>query len=452
MNDPVSDWRALQAALPDSAAWVRSMFDAQRAAGFVYHDKPLLEVAEPSFVTEAQVAADQKAAQAVVAALVAAGGLLFDDVALQNRYVPGWLDGVADADLFALPPGYSQPIVFGRLDGVRTADGLRFLEFNGGLPGGILPADGSADLLSSTELAGEFGQQHQFRTATVGLDVLAALVATWHDFGGSGLPYTVVGLPHELTDMVAPALTYLSKLADAQGIELAVADPGDLVYSGGRLRLRGREVDVLVRAFFTPMLGYLAERLDGVRAALRAHDLCMITSLRSGLFGMKSLFAMVTDPQVQLDLPAQQLALVREHLPWTRLVEAGTSTDSHGEPVDLLAHLAVHRDQLVIKPTDGYGGAGVELGWTHSDQSWADVIEKAAVGGHVAQQRVPIATEEFSMLADGFPVQGFTADHNPMLCAGEVAGYYVRLAAVGGGLTNVTGGGATVAPTFILRD
>lgn len=452
MNDPVHDWRALQAQVPDSAAWVRSVLDAQKAAGFVYHGKSLLEVAEPSFVTESQVAADQRAAQVVIAALVAAGGLLVDDVALQNRYIPGWLDGVPDADLFALPSGYSEPIVFGRLDGVRTADGLRFLEFNGGLPGGILPADGSADLLSSTELAGEFGQQHPFRTATVGLDVLAALVATWHDFGGSGSPYTVVALPHELTEMAAPALTYLSGLAVAQGLELEIADPGDLVHSAGRLRLHGREIDVLVRAFFTPMLGYLAERLDGIKAALRAQDICMITSLQSGLFGLKSLFAMVTDPQVDLDLPAQQLALAREHLPWTRLVAAGTSTDPDGEPVDLRSHLAAHRDQLVIKPTDGYGGAGVELGWTHTDESWAEVIARAAGGGHVAQQRVSITTEEFSVLAEGFPVQGFTADHNPLLCAGRISGYFVRLAAQGGGLTNVTGGGATVAPTFILRD
>ncbi|MEZ5158379.1 MAG: hypothetical protein R2687_06065 [Candidatus Nanopelagicales bacterium] len=450
MNDPVTAWRALQEMVPDSAAWVESVMAAQQDAGFVYHGKAMLEVAEPTFVTASQVAADQHAAEAVVASLVAAGRLLLDDRDLQNTYIPGWLDGVPDADLFSLPSGYAQPIVFGRLDGVRTPDGLHFLEFNGGLPGGILPADGSADLLADTDLARAFGQQHPFRTATVGEDVLDALIDTWHDFGGGGLPYTVVAMPRELTDIATPALTYLSGLAQERGLEIAIADPGDLVFRDDRLRLDGREVDVLVRAFFTPMLAYLGERLDGIKAALRAGSLCMITSLQSGLFGLKSLFAMVTDPAVALDLSDEQLGLAREHLPWTRLVADGRSTDDQGEAVNLLGYLAARRDQLVIKPTDGYGGAGVELGWLHTDDSWAKVIADAAAGGHVAQQRVPIVTEHFSLLREGFPLQGFTADHNPLLCSGKLSGYYVRLAPEGGGLTNVTGGGATVAPTFIV--
>lgn len=451
MNEAREHWRSLQSQVPDSAQWTRSLVAAQSGAGLMYHDKPAMLVAEPSLITAQQLEADRLSASAVVAALVAAGQRLLDDPVLQNRYIPGWLDGVPDADLFKLPAGYPDPIVFGRLDGVRTADGLRFLEFNGGLPGGILPADASAAVLRGTDLAQEFGKQFPFRTATAGLDVIAAMVATWHDFGGSGLPYTVVAMPHELTQIAAPAIGYLSGIAQTQGIELDVADPGDLVFTGGRLRLAGREVDVLVRAFFTPMLSFLGERLDGIKAALRDRSLCMITSLQSGLFGLKSLFAMVTDPAVELDLSPEQASLVREHLPWTRLVTPGGSTDPGGERVDLLDYLAGQRENLVIKPTDGYGGAGVELGWTHTDQSWAGVIQQAAAGGHVAQQRVPILTEQFSVLEPGFPVRGFTADHNPLLSRGEVAGYYVRLAPEGSGITNVTGGGATVAPTFILQ-
>ncbi len=373
------------------------------------------------------------------------------DQALQQRYIPGWLDGVPDADLFSLPSGYTQPIVFGRLDGVRTPDGLRFLEFNGGLPGGILPADSSAAVLGGTDLAAQFGRRFDYRTATAGPDVITAMVQTWHDFGGSGLPYTVVAMPKELTEIAAPAITYLSGVAAARGIELAVADPGELTFTDGRLRLAGREVDVLVRAFFTPMLAYLGERLDGIKAALRAGSLCMITSLQSGLFGIKSLFAMVTDPAVDLDVGEDELRLVREHLPWTRMVAPGTTTGPDGDRVDLQDFLTARREELVIKPTDGYGGSGVELGWEHSEDSWRAVIDTAAAGPHVVQQRVPILAEEFSVLEPGFPVRSFTADHNPLLCAGKVAGYYVRLASEGSGITNVTGGGATVAPTFILE-
>ncbi len=51
-------------------------------------------VAEPQLLTEAEVAQDQAVATAVVAALVAAGRRLLAEPALQDRYTPGWLDGV----------------------------------------------------------------------------------------------------------------------------------------------------------------------------------------------------------------------------------------------------------------------------------------------------------------------------------------------------------------------
>ena len=62
----------------------------------------------------------------------------------------------------------------------------------------------------------------------------------------------MVAMPRELTDIATPALTYLSGLAQARGLEIAIADPGDLVFRDDRLRLDGREVDVLVRAFSRP--------------------------------------------------------------------------------------------------------------------------------------------------------------------------------------------------------
>ncbi len=451
MNDAVAAWRRLLAEVPDASAWVADRQAHMPELGLMYMGKPAMVVAEPSFVTEAQMAADQEVARSVVDCLVAAGQMCLDDAALADRYVKGWLDGVPDADLFSLPAGYSHPIVFGRLDGVRTPEGLRFLEFNGGLPGGILPADASAALLKDTDVAQRFGQEHPFRTASVGQDVVDALVSTWHDFGGIGDPFTAVALPAELTEIATPGIRYLSGIAAARGLEIAVADPGEMVFADGRLRLNGRAVDVLVRAFFTPMFAYLGQRLDGIKAALRAQSLCMLASLQSGLFGLKSLFALVTDPALDLGLPSDVVSRARAALPWTRLVEDGVATNFEGQSVPLLPLLAEQQENLVIKPVEGYGGAGVELGWNHTPESWAKVIARAAAGGHVVQRKVPILGEEFSVLEQGFPVRTFTADHNPLLVGGSVAGYYVRLAADGSGMTNVTGGGASVAPTFILE-
>lgn len=118
--------------------------------------------------------------------------------------------------------------------------------------------------------------------------------------------------------------------------------------------------------------------------------------------------------------------------------------------VELPEYLQAQREQTVVKPTTGYGGAGVELGWRHTDESWHEVIGRAMAGGHIAQARVSTADQEHTLLAPGFPVQAFTADHNPLVCNGELAGYFVRLAAAGGGLTNISSGDGTVAGVFVV--
>lgn len=446
-SEAVATWRALLAAQSDE--WLAGVERGQRDAGLTYKGRTVMTVAEPSFVREATLSADQVAVTAVLAALVAAGEAVIKDPALQRRYLGSWLASQPDPDLFAVPTGYPDPIVWGRLDGTRTDDGLAFLEFNGGLPGGATPADLSARVMASWPVAEEFGAQQPFRTLTSAAAMVATIKATWHAFGGSGVPFVAIGLPRELTEIAASSLTYLAAVAAEHDVDVVVADPGDLRHEAARLRLAGRPVDVLFRGFFTTMVEYLGDRLDGIRAALRAGELCMITSMRSGLFGFKSMFAAITDPEVDLALPATTLTTARAHLPWTRLVVPGPITTPDGSRVDLVDYAAADRDQLVIKPAEGFGGAGVELGWNHTNDSWRAALSAAlAAVGTVLQVRVPMAPEEFSVLAPGFPVRPFTTDHNPIVSGGRIAGYYVRVTPEAG-VTNVTTG-AGIAPTFIL--
>lgn len=447
----VRRWRMALAEQPDDAIWVPAAREAAVAAGLAYKGKqPVLHVAEPTFMTEAMLAEDQAVVDAVLSALVAAGERILDDEDWRGRYLAGWFDTIGDVDLFAVPTGYRSPIVMGRLDGARLSDGLHILEFNGGLPGGVQPADVSASVMSSWPCARAFAAAQPYRTLDAATAMVRTVIATWHDFGGSGLPTTVVALPGELREVASPALAHLSAAATALGIDLRVADPGELRHEARRLRLADEPVDVLVRAFFTTMLTYLGPRLDGIRSALRAGDLCMITSLRSGVYGLKSLFAAVTDPDVDLDLPAATAAKARAHLPWTRIVTPGPITDAEGARGDIAQVVSAQREQLVIKPIDGFGGAGVELGWKHTDDSWRAVLDSAlADGGRIVQARVPLAREEYSSLEPGFAARDFTADHNPIIGNGEIVGYFVRLTP-DEGVTNVTAG-AGVAPTFILQ-
>ena len=108
------------------------------------------------------------------------------------------------------------------------------------------------------------------------------------------------------------------------------------------------------------------------------------------------------------------------------------------------------RENLVLKPSDEYGGSGVTLGWETSESSWDEAIERALTtknGTWIVQERIPIRREEFPYIADIGRVdyRDMLVDFAPYLFRGKLCGFLTRLSATG--LANVTSGGGQV-PAF----
>lgn len=197
-------WRGRLSSLADPIEFLEHVEASQLAAGLTYKGSAVMPVAEPVFLTESEHEGDRRAVDAALAALVAAGERVFADPVLRPRFLGDFSGDGVSSELVNLPTGYDLPIVFGRLDGMRVGTGLQFLEFNGGLPGGVTPTDLSAELMASWGVAQDFRDSIPFRTMTTAPAVMDALVATWHSYGGSGRPYTVLALPHELEEIATP--------------------------------------------------------------------------------------------------------------------------------------------------------------------------------------------------------------------------------------------------------
>jgi hypothetical protein len=421
-----------------------------RAAGMVFHDEDAVRVARPMLLSRSHRDHDQESVSAVTAALAAATQAVLDDRALSRRYLGDLIDGGPLESLIRLDPGYSTPVVFGRFDGARVGGRLRMIEFNGGLPGGVYPSDTTSRLMSTWPAADAVRRQTSLEVPHVAPALLGAVVSAWQEFGGSGLPVTAVAMPSDLAGAFSGGLQHVVAGAAAFGVDIAVADPGEFRYEGGRLRLADRTIDVLVRAFVTSSVPALGGRIDAITAAVEAGDLCLITSFRSGLLGHKALFALATDPAYDLGLSEEVRARAADCLPWTRVVAAGPTTDREGEATDLLSLALREQQDLVLKPAFGYGGAGVTLGWERSPEQWdADVRSALGQGGWILQERVNLDVEEYPQLIEGFPRRSYAGDINPFVCFGSVAGYFVRLAAQGG-ITNLTSGDGSVTGTLIL--
>ena len=199
-------WDELVSSIPNLDSWVDEAIRGQEPVGLFRNGIANVRVARPDFITGEQWDQDQEVVTAVAAGLVAAGDQVLRESALEERYFRDWLADPNMAQLSRLDPGYTNRIVLGRFDGIRQADGMQIMEFNGGLPGGALAADLGARYMASWPNFPEFNADFPVEIPEVRKAVVAAWIDTWHDFGGSGTPRTVIALPEELRDLVLPAL------------------------------------------------------------------------------------------------------------------------------------------------------------------------------------------------------------------------------------------------------
>jgi hypothetical protein len=80
--------------------------------------------------------------------------------------------------------------------------------------------------------------------------------------------------------------------------------------------------------------------------------------------------------------------LIRDHIPWTRLVSPRTTT-WRGAEVQFPGFLLDHRDDMVLKRGLGIGGAAVHVGRYLAPDAWeARVREAVEEGGWIVQERV----------------------------------------------------------------
>ena len=97
---------------------------------------------------------------------------------------------------------------------------------------------------------------------------------------------------------------------------------------------------------------------------------------------------------------SEDRAFFRRHLPWTRLLRAGTTTSptAPGGTSRVRRHA---REDLVLKPNRGYGGTGVAVGLATDAAEWKALVAAALAPGDerwVAQRLVPLPVYQFPVL------------------------------------------------------
>ncbi len=411
----------------------------------------ICSVLRPRFIIPAQQTMVEASATLVGQAIRLVGDAVVRDAALRRLYALT----PAEEALLDIDPGYPGAAMFGRLDGFLAADGSAcwYVESNLESPAGIAYDEALADIFSAHPLMAQFRQRYHLAPLPVRPALRELLLDTYRAWGGSGTP--TIAIVDYASAMTMSEFVHLRNEFLSDGVPALIVDPADLRYDGARLTdTSGTPIDLVYRRV---LQHELLARYDLSHPLIRAYadgNVCVVNPFRTKPVHTKLIMALLSDangPAAGI-LPPELQQAVERHIPWTRMVQRGT-TRYNGEQTDLLSFAQQHRTQLVLKPNDDYGGNGVLLGWETPADLWERALEQAADAPlpWVVQERVPVPQELYPTWteADGLQFTPRYVDSDPCVYGDTALGCLTRIAATS--LLNVSAGGGAAPPTFVVR-
>ena len=447
MSDPVQTWMSLLGESGElSEAWWTAHAQKMHDARLVFGGRLSCPFLRPLFM-DAQDEARQRQACEVIARV---GERIIREAMEDASLLAAF--GLSDAEraLVAIDPGYQYASTASRLDSFLLPDSLMFAEYNAESPAGLGYTEVLAGVISDLPIMARFREQFDAVAYPLMDAMLEALLASYRDWGGTASPPRIL-----ITDFRdVPTWSEFEILAErftARGVPTLVADPRELEITGGRLVAQGQAIDLVYRR---ALINDLVARPDDTRVLVEAYRdrlACVANTLRCKIPHRKSFFAALTDEAHASRFTTDEQAVIRAHVPWTRVVAERRTRTSDGRDVDLSAFVRDSRDRLVLKPTDDFGGHGVTLGWETDPGAWEGALQTALAappGTWIVQERIPIRREPFPMVESNphrVTTRDMLVDCAPYIFRGKVAGFLTRLSA--SGLANVTSGGGQV-PAF----
>lgn len=420
---------------------------AMRERRLMYGEREIGVALRPHMLTGAQYARLVRASEVLAGAYEKLSEAMVAEPRLMARV------GMTELETkFALiEPGYRYPAVTTRLDAFVSGDAVKFVEYNAENPSSLPDQRGLNEVLLEIHAMREFARRHRLRQFDPTAALLSSLVETFREWAGGAARAPNVAIVDWKDLPTSHEFVLLCDYFNARGVPTIVCSPEEVEYEGGRLRRGDFPVDLVYKRI---IIHELLTRCGEQHPLLRAYTdgrVCFVNSLRCKPLHKKAAFELLTDDDdaQRFGFTAEEREVISECVPWTRRVSERKTTRD-GERFDLLEHVRRHRESLVLKPNDDYGGRGVVVGPRVSQSEWDDALAVALEGDCVVQEAVELHTEVFPIFTDSaWCFQPMYVDTNPFLFRGRVEGAMVRLS--DSPIVNVTSGGGE-AGFFVIED
>ncbi len=446
LNQAIETYHALlDDALADECQ--AQLDDQLHRRGLFFGERPLCTVLRPRFLTNDQY----RFLQGRVAVLLRAFDTIYEaaraDAAFRSQFgLTDW-----EEQLIAHDPGFAEPSPLSRLDAffVPQRGGLRFTEYNAETPAAAAYTDVLAEVFLGLPIMREFLRHYELRPLPARQNVMHTLLSAYRSWSGRRAAPRIAILDWREVPTYSEFVIMRDYLR-SQGLECEIADPRAAEYRDGRLRVDGFVVDLIYKRVLLSELVQRCGLLHPVVQAVLDNAVCMVNPFRCKLLHKKASLAVLSDECNEHLFSPAEMEAIEAHVPWTRTV-VERRTRLHGDDVDLIPFIHANREQLVLKPNDEYGGAGIVLGWKCDADAWAQAVGRALEEPFIVQERVPIPTEAYPSMVDGrVQFSERILDTAPFIFRGAyVDGCLTRLST--DSLVNVTAGGGSSLASFVVE-
>jgi uncharacterized circularly permuted ATP-grasp superfamily protein len=447
---PVEYWdQLLRPLVKKSPEFAKEFLDQVRAGKLTFGDRVHCPFLRPVFLSPQDEERMRKVAEAIAAIAERLTLTALEDTSLFGQFHLR----PEEERLVRMKGGYAPASAASRLDAFLLPESLKFTEYNGESPAGAGYSESLSDIFRNLPVMEEFKRRFEVHSYPLSAKLLDALVSTYVDWGGQNKrPQLAIADWKEVPTW--SEFEILKERFERMGIFVELADPRELEFDGKHLIANGKNIDLLYRRVLINDIVARPKECEAMVKAYEAGVVCVANNFRCKIPHVKAFFAVLTDEKNARYFSDEERELIHRHVPWTRVVADG-KTEYEGEPVELLEYIRKHQKNLVMKPSDEYGGKGVTLGWEVEKKEWEAAIEQALPKGNAAkeqgcwivQERIPMRRGTFPLIGKGNRVEfkNMLVDFAPYLFQGKVAGYLTRLSSTS--LANVTSGGGQI-PSF----
>ncbi|MDQ6660970.1 MAG: hypothetical protein M3Z24_08400 [Chloroflexota bacterium] len=430
-----------------AAASQAQLDDQQQQRGLFFGQRPLCTVLRPRFMTPEQYRFLRTRVGILLRAFDKIYHVALEDPAFRAQF--GLLDW--EEALIRHSPGFQASSPTSRVDTFFVTDrgGLRLTEYNAETPASPAYNDVLTEIFYGLPLMGEFLRHYEVRSLPARHSVLHALMTAYEQWVGHREAPRIAILDWREVPSYSEFVLFTDYFK-SQGLQCVIADPREVEYRDGRLMAGDFHITLIYKRV---LISELIERggLDQpvVRAVLDG-AVCMVNPFLCKILHKKASMAVLSDERNASLFTAAEQEAIHMHIPWTCRVEE-RSASYHGQPIDLVPYILEHREQLVLKPNDDYGGKGIVLGWQTDATGWVQAIQTALTEPYIVQERVAIPSELYPSLVDGhIELNERMLDTNPFVFYGDyVDGCLSRISAEA--LLNVSAGTGSAIPTFIVE-